>query len=154
MAETNIWDECRKFTLWRPQMMGHPEVEVVKIDPGVNYFILMLEQLGCHTVFSCEGHPRGFYITFVSHYKTALKIQGCGYFTVSIAGEAYWRIDHNEDDIDCMIGGDGVRPHRLRRKFGWRTRAQTLRWAAAAWEKGLGPLKMEAIEKRKEGIAR
>lgn len=34
------------------------------VDPGVKFFVLLLEKLGAETLFSCEGHPFGFYVMF------------------------------------------------------------------------------------------
>ncbi len=44
------------------------------LEFGVNYFILKLESLGLKTMWSCEGHPSGFYIVFKAPYKIAREI--------------------------------------------------------------------------------
>jgi hypothetical protein len=44
------------------------------LEPGVEFFVLMLEQLGAVTEFSCEGHPHGFYIMFHGPYELAWRL--------------------------------------------------------------------------------
>lgn len=92
------------------------------IDPGVNYFVLALEQLGASPRYSCEGHPDGFYVLFAAPLATALRILHCGYFTVELEGENLWSI---------RIGRTPTTDDE---------RIQVLRWAADAWTKQLGPL--------------
>lgn len=118
-TKQNVWDKARALKFWRG---GE------KIDPGVNYFVAMLNQMGLPTAFSCEGHPDGFYVTFDASYKAALKIKNCGFFGVEIEHESHWSIRLNREEkserrhIDC------------------------LRWAAEAWEKKLGPLVFQDIQ--------
>ena len=89
LAAENPWEECRKFPVCRENLPIYPMEE---LDRGVNFFVLALETLGAATGYSCEGHPKGFYITFHSDYNTALTIAGWGYFQVEIEGAHYWSI--------------------------------------------------------------
>lgn len=115
-AEKPIWDRARKLKLHR---VSPCRIYNEVIDQGVNYFVLMLEQLGAVTHYSCEGHPNGFYVLFEAPQEIAVKIHACGYFTVELEGENTWSIRKQfEDD---------------------KQRRQVLRWAAEAWEKKLGP---------------
>ena len=112
----NIWDDACWLVLHRSSPCGiYSEV----IDPGVNYFVLMLEQLGAVTHYSCEGHPDGFYVLFEAPHELAVKIRNSGYFTVELEGANTWSI---------------------RKQFkSEKQRRQVLRWAAEAWEAKLGP---------------
>ena len=111
----NVWDKARSPILRRYDSCLLKEI---KLDPGVNYFILALDRLGCRTVHSCEGHPNGFYIHFAAPYRTALKIAGAGYFGVGIEWAEFWSLRIHAD----------VTPRR---------KVDILRWAAQAWEKKL-----------------
>lgn len=64
------WDKAAQIELRR----SNSQAILQPIDPGVNYFILKLESLGIRTIFSCEGHPSSFYITFRASYADARKI--------------------------------------------------------------------------------
>lgn|SRR5581483_4447915 len=55
----NPWDAARKIKVLRCAP-GYP---LADLEPGVKFFVLMLERLGAQTLYSCEGHPRGFYVT-------------------------------------------------------------------------------------------
>lgn len=116
-TKPNIWDEAA-------------ELEVVrggeKLDPGVNYFVLMLNQMGLDTAFSCEGHPSGFYVTFYGPYQAALEIHSAGFFTVEVERKNYWSLRRSMDAHQPAIEN-----------------VDALRWAAEAWEKNLGPLDFE-----------
>lgn len=116
----NAWDEAYDLKVYRG---GE------KLDPGVNYFVLMLDQLGLETRYSCEGHPAGFYITFVAPYSEALEIEKRGFFTVEIEGKNYWSLR--------WYGGDGEPT---------RGKTDALRWAANTWEDSLGPLDLESVK--------
>src|SRR5277367_5134248 len=84
----NPWDAAKKFRVLR-SAPGYPMKD---LEPGVKFFVLMLEQLGATTHYSCEGHPQGFYITFSCPYETALRIRECGYFRVEIVRPDTWAI--------------------------------------------------------------
>ncbi len=114
---SNVWDDAADLNVWRG---GE------KLDPGVNYFVLMLDQMGLPTSYSCEGHPDGFYITFHGPYQAALDIHAVGFFSVQVESEEYW----------------SLRRHIVH------TPKETLdafRWAAKAWEEQLGPLDLDKI---------
>jgi hypothetical protein len=104
--------------------------ELQRLDPGVNYFVAMLEQLGCATHWSCEGHPKGFYVVFVASYELALSIKNCGFFEVEIEGQSRWSI--RRKTIDALRQQSLPKDHALG-------------LAAAAWERSLGPLRISKI---------
>lgn len=120
-TKRGVWDRAAKLELYRSEP-NFIEPTFTKIDPGANYFVAMIEQMGMKTAFSCEGHPDGFYVMFSGLYSKALFIKSAGYFTVEIEGKNRWSIRinwrHNSD------------PERV----------DALRWAADAWEKRFGPL--------------
>src|SRR4051812_18125423 len=57
----NPWDSVQGAVLIRHDTETG---EDTPLEAGVNFFVLMLEQLGATTRFSCEGHPDGFYVVF------------------------------------------------------------------------------------------
>jgi hypothetical protein len=116
----NIWDDAYDLEVWRG---GE------KLDPGVNYFVLALNQMGLATAYSCEGHPDAFYVTFDAPYNVAFKIKEAGFFSVEIEGKNYWSIRNH-------INRRGAEGERI----------DAFRWAAEAWEKHFGPLDLEAAE--------
>lgn len=116
-TKPNVWDDAAALEIWRG---GE------KLDPGANYFVLMLDQLGLPTTFSCEGHPEGFYVTFRASYEQALEISEAGYFSVEIEGGEYW----------------SIRKHTT---LSPAKHADALRWAAKAWEERFGPLNLDAV---------
>lgn len=121
------WDACRKLQLSRRDP-GTGEACV--LEPGVNFFVLMLEREKAQTMYSCEGHPGGFYILFRSNYRHALRVERCGFFTVEL--------DRRENVFAARwnnTGSTSPPPERHRR--------QVMRWAAKAWEKEFGPLKFD-----------
>jgi len=118
----NPWDRAKKIKVLR-SAPGYP---LADLEPGVKFFVLMLEQLGATTLYSCEGHPRGFYVMFTAPYETALHVSACGYFTVEICRHVMWTMRLSERQ----------RIHSHRRK------AQLLRRAATEWEYQLGKLKV------------
>ena len=132
----NIWDKLRRRKVMRTNSScakGRP----CQIEGGVNYFTLMLEQLGCTTVHSCEGHPEGFYITFQAPYVTALHVHGAGFFRVEVEGPNYWSLRFTEEGYWFENGKPAIRRYR------YKARAQRLRWAADAWEDDSGPLELK-----------
>jgi hypothetical protein len=118
-TKKNVWDEAAAIKIYRGGEL---------LDPGVNYFVLMLDQLGLPTHYSCEGHPDGFYVTFNASYEQALQLKRAGYFSIEIEGEDYW----------------SMRQH-FRHKDAPREKVDGMRWAAAAWDKAFGPLRFEDI---------
>ena len=113
-----VWDEACKLVLERSSPCG---IYAGPLEPGVNYFVLMLEQLGAKTHYSCEGHPNNFYVLFEAPLRIAEKIAECGYFSVELEGKKLWSI-------------------RTRILESNEERIQLLRWAAQAWEDKLSPL--------------
>lgn len=88
-----LWDEYRMRAVVRYDEFG----QRCDLDQGVNYFVLMLEQLGAVTHFSCEGHPSfnqpgSFYVLFTAPMSLALKLQACGFFSVELEGKNRWSI--------------------------------------------------------------
>jgi hypothetical protein len=61
-----------KRSVVRVMMQGTrwEEAEGEELEPGVKFFVLMLEKLGCKTYASCEGHPNGFYILCIPQETT------------------------------------------------------------------------------------
>ena len=59
------------------------------VDPGVNFFVLRLDQLGCETQWSCEGHPSEFYISFTEPPIIAHASQEVGHFTIELWNTVY-----------------------------------------------------------------
>lgn len=116
-TKPNVWDQAGQLEIRR----GNE-----KLDPGVNYFVAKLDELGVITCFSCEGHPNGFYVFFGGAYEQALRIRGAGYFSVEVEGENHWSIRIHKEESE---------PERV----------DHLRWAAAAWEKAFGKLNLEKI---------
>jgi hypothetical protein len=81
----NPWDLARKIEVIRGNDLYPSEA----LEPGVRFFVLMLEQLGCKTFFSCEGHPAGFYVTFNGRIAIARRIVRCGFMTVTVECDGY-----------------------------------------------------------------
>jgi hypothetical protein len=63
---------------------GNHMAKPAALEPGVKFFVLMLEQLGCVTHFSCEGHPHHFYIIFSGPLRTAQRIADVGFLDVRL----------------------------------------------------------------------
>lgn len=87
----DTWDKGRKLKIIRGSPCGtYPPRS---LDPGVNYFILALEKLGCITHYSCEGHFRKshkipqFYIAFESKRSTIKLLKQLLPKTVSLKKE-------------------------------------------------------------------
>lgn len=129
----NVWDKAGKLRLFR-----YESGELCTLDPGVNYFVAMLNQLGCPTSYSCEGHPNGFYVTFEAPHRLARKISKAGFFSVQIENnrENYWSLRCSD------IGDEHGGPLTLK------SYADRQRWAAKSWEEQLGPLDFKKIEER------
>lgn len=119
-TKVNVWDKACKLAVHRSSPDG---IYTGNIDPGVNYFVLMLEQLGAVTQYSCEGHPRSFYVLFSAPMHIALDVLGCGYFTVELEGDNEWSIRLDDANLTEEM------------------RVRILRLAAGSWDRRLGPLK-------------
>lgn len=138
----NPWSKARTRVLKRASgCSGKP----IKLDRGVNYFIMALEELGCETYHSCDGHgfAERFYIMFrVPRYEVAERIAAVGYFRVELQGDPpkTFRLGLGRSwDIKKVKGYQNryrsvpIKTAKGRKKA-W---SQTLRWAAEAWEKKL-----------------
>ena len=80
----------------------------------------MLQQQGAATHYSCEGHPKNFYILFECGTTLARQIRALGYFHVEVEHERCWS---------------------LRKDFGTEEEKQyVFTLAAKAWNKAFGPL--------------
>ena len=121
---TNPWDAALKLPVTRGNALHTP----APLEPGVKYFVLALEQLGCETVWSCEGHPNGFYITFCGPMLVAHTLSALGVFNVEIFSAGY-RLGLERLELEA---------HRRGAKWTDRARKHALRQAAAAWEAELG----------------
>lgn len=118
-TKKNVWDAAAEIKIYRSGEL---------LDSGANYFVLMLNQMGLPTSYSCEGHPNGFYVTFNASYKEALAIRRVGYFSVEIEEKDYWSIRSHIDYTGTP-----------------REKIDAMRWAAAAWDERFGPLDFEKI---------
>src|SRR6266436_884433 len=123
------WDRARRCRL---TVSGSRET----IDPGVNFFILGLRHLGATTLFSCEGHPNGFYIVFRSTEKIARRVVSCGYFSV--------QLENGTDKYSLRLRDVDRLASRKRQIVLWTeaSKVQVLRWASAVWWKAFGPFPM------------
>ena len=133
MNKPNAWDRAKKLRLIRREPGA---LKGVPIDPGTNFFVAMLDQLRCPTYFSCEGHPKGFYIMFRATYLMATVLSKIGYFKYSIHGQEKWIMDTDDDAHERAVG-----------KLTKVSRAKQMRYAADAWEKALGKLDFRSIKK-------
>lgn len=126
-AEKKVWDRACQLIVERTSPCGL--YKKGPLERGVNYFVLMLEQLGATTHYSCEGHPNNFYVMFEAPLSVAERIAECGYFTVELEGKKLWSI-------------------RTRNLASDDERIRLLRWAASAWENTLGPLTILGEKKK------
>lgn len=116
---THPWTRAGKNEIQRVSPLNG---QFQKIDKGVNFFVLALEALGATTAFSCEGHPKGFYVLFHAQYELALKIKSAGFFSVEVEGFNRWSIRLNEFSR-------GSEPYSEADK------KKTLKWATESWIK-------------------
>jgi hypothetical protein len=121
-TKKNIWDFAAKLPVARTSPCGLYSGE---LEGGVKFFVLMLEQLGAATLYSCEGHPDEhdeghFYVSFKAPLKLARKINNCGFFRVEMERNNGWSIRA------AFNSEQGKKTH--------------LRWAADSWLRQLGPL--------------
>jgi hypothetical protein len=120
---SNPWDAARSL----PCVRGNHHDPPAPLEPGVKFFVLMLEQLGCTPLFSCEGHPAGFYIAFTGPERVARKIAAAGFFALEISNLG-WRI--SLDRAQLLAGA----------AWSLRRRDQILRQASESWEELFGKL--------------
>ncbi len=123
----NPWDAAQRPPLVRHD--GETGTDV-PLEPGVNFFVLMLEQLGATTRFSCEGHPDGFYVLFDSPPELVRSITRAGFFTVEVGdGEADYTMRVSEHLFERYVG-----------TWDEKARQELLRLAAVRWVERFGPL--------------
>lgn len=121
LAMDTTWqDWCARTTVRRDTLSGK---EIV-IEPGVSFFVDALEQLGADVQFSCEGHPKGFYVCFAAPHDLALRVAAAGYMTVELCKDGRWTISlrGNEQGIEASGG-----------TFDEAERDSILQMAAAVW---------------------
>lgn len=123
----NPWDAAQRTVLIRRDAETG---EDVPLEPGVNFFVLMLEQLGATTRFSCEGHPDGFYVVFEGPPELARSIAHASFFTVEVwEGEADYAMRISEHLFEKYVG-----------PWSEAARQEHLRLAAAKWVERFGGL--------------
>lgn len=116
------YESCCKFKLRRYDWIAG---RYANIEPGVNFFVLMIEQLGGKTMFSCEGHGKHEnqpYLMLYGPLSLACAISQTNSFLVQVA-----------DQINQFV----LRPYLWISKK--ETMEQFLRRAARAWIKKFGP---------------
>lgn len=125
MLRSKLWDTWRKRTVRRSDTLTGKKIT---IEPGAAYFVEALERLGARTEYSCEGHPKGFYVSFRGPYKLAIKVAAAGFFTVELLRNGRWKISlgGNEQSIE---GGGAI--------FSRKIRNDILRMATEAWQREL-----------------
>ena len=121
-ASKRPWDDAAKLAVIRYCRTSGDNVE---LERGVNFFIQTQEYLGAHTLYSCEGHPRGFYILFDADWDLAYDIACAGYFEVMMAAP------HHPKNRWHLCFGHNVR----NASFAERDKRRLLRAAAKAWQK-------------------
>lgn len=137
IATTSPWDEAKAF----PVIRGNHIYEAGPLEDGVKFFVLMLEQLGCTPMFSCEGHPEGFGISFVGPEKIARTIARCGWFTVELDRAS------GDGAYSMRLGADS---RRSPEPWNEELRVECLRDASEAWVHEFGPLLPATIESGKQ----
>jgi hypothetical protein len=133
MNQVNPWDRARKLKVIRGNHFYEPEL----IDRGVNFFVLMLERLGCTPIWSCEGHPTGFYIVFNGPHRTARLIAACGFFDVELVSSGY------------KLSLKRLEWHAASRSRQWTNREKNklLRLVAEEWVDRLGSFDVTTIDR-------
>jgi hypothetical protein len=113
------WDACARLEVLRYSPIERCSMPM---EPGVKFFIMALEALGCQTFHSCEGHPLGFYISFrAPHVDLARQIARMGYLSVEL--------EKAEDTYTLRMGDCSAKLPG--------GRESVLRGAATAWMTGL-----------------
>lgn len=121
----NPWARAKKLTLLRTSPCG---IYSEPLDKGVNYFVLMLEQLGARTHYSCSGHaasPKSFYVVFSAPLELAQDIRAAGFFNVEL--------ERSQDDSEPTWS---LRTHSIETD---RDRINVLSLASIQWERVFGP---------------
>ena len=129
----NSWDKAKQYKLLRyePDVVKDYSLPM-EIDSGVNFFVLMIEQLGYKTLWSCEGHPTKkrkdeFYMVVKCPYKFARALESCGYMRVEVLyAKNKFRLSLSE--------------------FSIAEKDDLLRNTANAWERVLGKLDFSKVD--------
>ncbi len=132
---TDVWTRCCDLKVRRKDVRSK---KLCSLDRGVNFFVLMLEQLGCKTRYSCEGHPSSFYIIFAGAPSVAARIAECSYtiFRVEVEGEVnLFSIRLRADRVD----------------FPEKRRQRLLVLAARKWQRHFGSLKLKHTDAKPAG---
>jgi hypothetical protein len=124
------WRQAMHLRVERNSPPRYPQLQ--DLEPGVKFFVLMLEQLGCSTLFSCEGHPRGFYIVFTTTSDYLVReLVRCGYFMVEVRQEPWqYRLSLDWQEAHGLEG----------RRWSQRAKNRLLHQAANAWTQHFGRL--------------
>jgi hypothetical protein len=135
----NPWDAAKELPVIRGNWMYRP----ADLEPGVKFFVLMLERLGCETVFSCEGHPDGFYVLFRGTEAAARAVASCRFFDVRVVDYRH----SAEPEFASMTDAWRLSPWGGDRPGYWSNypdpeaaRVSFFRRAAESWVKEFGPL--------------
>ncbi len=130
MSSPNPWVAAKKRKVARGNFLF---TEPEDMEDGVKFFILMLEKLGCTTVWSCEGHPEGFHVSFHGPAAVVREIEACDVL-----------------DIELFQGGYSInldkRELRMRRAglpFTKKKRDELLKHAATVMVERFGSLEAE-----------
>ena len=86
-----------------------------KLERGVSYFVNKLESLGCKTMWSCEGHPAGFYVIFMADPKVAIKVAKSLHYTIGEVSVAHVL---DSDQMKSVNAEKGVDPNTFQQ--GWK----------------------------------
>lgn len=129
------WDTAAKVKLTRIltgcRLGERDPVKYFTPEPGVNFFLLKLEEMGCVPLYSCEGHPDGFQIMFTGDYNVAYAIHEIGFLQVSL----WWHRNVFIMKVPKTVthGSD-------------RIRREVLRFASVGWERAFGALQQPIWE--------
>lgn len=123
----NPWVQACKLSLVRNSDTEDGTWPPETLDPGVNFFVLALEELGAKTNFSCEGHPKGFYIAFEAPYELAVEIREACQLSVEIWKKNTWTIRNVYSENNTPNGYTDYQ------------RQEALRYAATRWVDYFGP---------------
>jgi hypothetical protein len=123
------WDAARR----QPLIRGNHEDEPAPLDPGVRFFVRMLEKLGCRTEWSCEGHPNGFHVVFHGPERVAREIVAAGVFAVRLWHHGGWKITIDAEGLAIVRHQPWTDLHRRK----------TLRLASELWVDHFGELNDE-----------
>lgn len=84
------------------------------LDGGVALFVGAIISQGGRTMFSCEGHPRGFMIVFESPASLVDRIREIGFFDVISSGREQWTMTLRDEEHkiqNLRLAGDAWVSH-------------------------------------------